>query len=162
VRYLREDKGGGTAFSIRVKKGAKLFSIRTERYHLFWDGNTDQTYFFDLDADPEERRNLAPSGTAVEKQLTGRLFDWISEYETAEPRPAKTGPGAANRAAALGGGPVPEEIQEGLQDFVRRASERPMVIDRALQEQLRALGYLQEEDELPSDEPPEPETPAQP
>ena len=105
--FLSKDEGNGVAYSIRSRLGAKLFSIRTRRYHLIWDGNTNQSEFFDLEVDPEERANLFPSGLAAESALQDQLFSWIETYERARaegPREENTliDPVMRRRLRALG------------------------------------------------------------
>ena len=60
-----------------------LFSIRTPRHHLIWDRDREVYYFFDLEADPLERRNLSSSGDPEESRLRARLEAWIEAQAAA-------------------------------------------------------------------------------
>jgi arylsulfatase A-like enzyme len=80
---LAHDDADNRAFTIRTKGPARLFSISTDRYHFFWNGSRDRSYFFDLVDDPKELNNLSPSDLPAEAQLREELFQWIEEYEQA-------------------------------------------------------------------------------
>jgi arylsulfatase A-like enzyme len=74
------DDEDGVAYSIRTRLGAKRFSIRSRRYHFLWDGDTEESQFFDLHTDPREETNLSPSVLTAEATLRGRLLSWMERY----------------------------------------------------------------------------------
>lgn len=106
---LRDDPGGGAAFSIQARHRQRLFSIRSAREHYISDLVGPGTFFFDLREDPAERENLSPSGAAREAALAERLAGWIGAYDAArrektvrrEPEQA-LGPELRDRLRALG------------------------------------------------------------
>jgi len=76
---LQEEEGERLAFSVRAKKDARLFSVRSSTAHFIWDDNDEAGYFFDLQADPFERENLfGQRGEAG--GLRPRLNDWMEEW----------------------------------------------------------------------------------
>jgi len=83
VPLLEGDRGRDFVFSRRTKGGLRLFSIRSERYHLIWDGSTDETSFYDLAADPHEHADLSPSGTPMESAMRERLAQWVEAHDRA-------------------------------------------------------------------------------
>ncbi len=53
--------------------------IRTSRYKYTYRVSESRQELFGLEADPHEVRNLSgdPSVAMVERELYGRLFDWL-------------------------------------------------------------------------------------
>jgi arylsulfatase A-like enzyme len=100
---LEDDTREGLAFSIRVKGKGRLFTVRSSRYRLIWDAQTNRRLFFDTENDPLEQNDLYPSGLPEEAELSDALHAWVAEYDQA-------------RAAAAGGEqlPVDEEIRDQL------------------------------------------------
>jgi arylsulfatase A-like enzyme len=86
VSEIFNDTGSGVGFSQRTKNGGRLFSIRTPRHHLFWNGDDDSVHFFDLADDPGELENLSPSGTEIEDRLRAQLDEWVREHDEARGR----------------------------------------------------------------------------
>jgi hypothetical protein len=58
-----------------------LFSIRTHHYHYVWDAEADEHQLFELETDPEEKRDLVGSGLAQESELRERLTRWVEEHD---------------------------------------------------------------------------------
>ncbi len=81
---FRDDPGGGLALSKRVKEPTRVYSVRGPRYHYVRDAVRDRTYFFDLERDPREAKNLHPSTLPEEKDMAGRVTAWIEEMAAAE------------------------------------------------------------------------------
>ncbi|MCZ6464099.1 MAG: hypothetical protein O7A09_07140, partial [Proteobacteria bacterium] len=102
-----DDGAARVARSFRTtKKGLRRFSVRSPRHHYIWDANSDETWFFDVRDDPDQLRNLHPSGTAAERELAARLAAWVEEHDTAtRPAPARAkrlDPDTAAELRALG------------------------------------------------------------
>jgi choline-sulfatase len=76
---LQHDTTDAVAFSRRTKGESRLYSARSRRHHLIWDGAADRWSFFDVASDPAERRNLHPSGSPEEARLRARLEAWVAE-----------------------------------------------------------------------------------
>jgi arylsulfatase A-like enzyme len=78
---LEAEDEGRVAYTVRTKSGARKFSIRTHRYHYVWDAEADEHQLFDLETDPEEKRDLVGSGLAQESELRERLTRWVEEHD---------------------------------------------------------------------------------
>lgn len=100
--------------SIEKREGVTV-AVRTERYKLMAQSDSEALRLFDLEEDPGETENLSASHTEVASQLRGSL--------------ASSSLSSSASVAAKAPLPAP-------------ASSRP-ALDPAIEERLRALGYVE-------------------
>ncbi len=107
----------GANHTVTMSFQPRKYMVRTERFGLLVYEDARWRAFYDLDADPEERRNVIGDWPEEAK----RLHELFREYAQAQSRPPH---------AFLGGEAAPDEVpsHKGLSPAVR--------------EQLKALGYV--------------------
>jgi arylsulfatase A-like enzyme len=100
---LEAEDENRVAYSVRSKGVQWEFSIRTQRYHYLWHSGEAGHRMFDLDVDPEEKRNLVGRGLPQEAELRERLAGWAAAHY----RNRKTSPASVVL-------PVDAETEAGL------------------------------------------------
>lgn len=84
LSVLEAEQEDRVAFSVRTKQGTRRFSVRALDTHFFWDDEEQQGYYFDLDEDAREQRNLFgedPDAGALRPRLKAWMGDWTMARE---------------------------------------------------------------------------------
>jgi len=74
---------GGASFATATERAPGLYAVRTERYKLIFDVDTDRLWLFDLIQDPTEQRDISQSEPVVAAELRDRLVQHIAESTAA-------------------------------------------------------------------------------
>lgn len=79
LQFLESEDTRRVAYSIRTKRGARRFAVRSQSHHLLVDH--DEERFFDLREDPGERHDILGQQRTEWKPLREKLSRFIEQYD---------------------------------------------------------------------------------